>query len=69
MPHTIYSRKKFAGLIDNFEQLAECNSVYPVKERIDQPGVSKFCEHKPFPRSQRSNFVLLKTLNWLVEKE
>lgn len=71
LPHTIYSMRKFAGLMDTFERLAvcpECNSVYPTKDCIDRPGVSERCKYKPFPRSQRCNFVLLKTVELASRK-
>lgn len=53
MPHCVYSLKQHAGLISKFEQLVvcvECNSVYPMNDCIDRPGVSKLCSYKPFPR-------------------
>lgn len=63
--------KKFTGLVDTSEHLVvctKCNSVYPMKDCIDRPGVSKLCKYKPFPRSPRCNTALLKTVELASRK-
>jgi uncharacterized protein YbaR (Trm112 family) len=72
IPRTMYSVRKFIGLKTTFKQLIvcpECNSVYPIQSCIERPGVSKHCQHKEFPRSQRCNFVLLKTVELASRKK
>ena len=72
MPRSIYSLRKLVGLKDTFQQLVvcqDCNSIYPMKDCIDRPGVSKLCKYRAFPRSSMCNSVLLKTVELASRKK
>ena len=69
--NTIYALQRYVDVVRPFKRFVvcqDCNSVYSMKDCIDQPGVSKVCDFKEFPRSRKCSTLLLKTVELASHK-